>query len=166
MSTQVFKRQLVVIRASFLVQLARKHLNISARWEGGAWQKTQRRPKRHCDNSPPQHALRCLSRPLLSDPLTCPSRPVQHRAPSKRGSLCCAVPHCCCFPLSSKYGSCYLPRRRPKADTSVITPNPTPAPAVTKDHTLSPVGMRNRDKAAISAEALARKEAQAPLERL
>jgi hypothetical protein len=122
------------------------------------------RPKRHCDSSPPQRKLTFLSRPLLSDPVNYPSKPVPVQTPRQNADLFAARSAlvAAAFPSPPKTAHAIPAKPISKAAASVLTPNPAPAPAVVKKPYVVPEWARTTTatKPRISVEALARKEAE------
>jgi hypothetical protein len=126
------------------------------------------RSKRHCDSSPPQRKLTFLSRPLLSDPVTYPGKPapLQAQTPRPNADLFAARSALVAAASSSppKTSHCYIqPRRSFKAAASVLHPKPcrwrqllVKKPYVVPEWARTTTATKPR----ISAEALARKEAE------
>jgi hypothetical protein len=127
------------------------------------------RSKRHCDSSPPQRKLTFLSRPLLSDPVNYPTKPVPFQTPRQNADLFAARSAlvAAAFPSPPKTAHAITTKPMSKATTSVLTPNPAPAPALVKKPYVVPEWARTTTatKPRISVDALARKEAENARER-
>ncbi|KAH9048463.1 hypothetical protein EDB84DRAFT_1457093 [Lactarius hengduanensis] len=124
------------------------------------------RSKRRCDSSPPQRRLTFLSRPLLSDPVTLPSKSILLQTPRVNADLFAARSALVAAAFPSPPKTAHLAPTSSLLSTttaaSKAAPESLPAPPNVKTPYVVPEWARTTTatKPRMSAEALARKEAE------
>src|SRR6266702_2239923 len=124
------------------------------------------RSKRRCDSSPAQRRLTFLSRPLLSDPVTFPSKPIPLQTPRVNADLFAARSALVAAAFPSPPKTAHLVPTSSLLSTTSATfkdaPESLSAPPKVKTPYVVPEWARTTTatKPRMSAEALARKEAE------